>query len=48
MMGYDGKSRGFAFVTFFEDEGCTNCKTALEGKEFMSKKLHINISKALD
>lgn len=32
MMGYDGKSRGFAFVTFEENDGAERCKKHIEGK----------------
>ena len=45
MMGYDGKSRGFAFVTFEENDGAERCKKHIEGKSFMGKKLHVNISR---
>jgi len=44
MMGYDGKSRGFAFCTFIEEDGCKKCKEKLDGYEFMGKKMVVNIS----
>jgi len=44
MMGYDGKSRGFAFVTFIEDEAAAKCKETLDQREFMGRKLHVNVS----
>lgn len=44
MMGYDGKSRGFAFVTFIEDDAATKCKEVLDQREFMGRKLHVNVS----
>lgn len=44
MMGYDGKSRGFAFVTFLEDDGAVKVKNALDQREFMGRKIHINVS----
>ena len=43
-LGYDGKSRGFAFCTFIEPDGCTKCKEKLDGYEFMGKKMVVNIS----
>ena len=42
--GYDGKSRGFAFCTFIEEDGCKKCKEKLDGYEFMGKKMVVNIS----
>lgn len=44
MMGYDGKSRGFAFVSFVEDGAAQRCKALLDTKQFMEKKLHVNVS----
>ena len=44
VLGYDGKSRGFAFCTFIEDDGCKKCKEKLDGYEFMGKKMVVNIS----
>jgi len=44
MMGYDGKSRGFAFVSFVEDGAAQRCKSLLDAKQFMEKKLHVNVS----
>jgi len=44
MMGYDGKSRGFAFVTFCEEGAAMKCKEALDQREFMGRKLHVNVS----
>jgi len=32
MMGYDGKSRGFAFVSFVEDGAAQRCKALLDTK----------------
>ena len=47
MMGYDGRSRGFAFVVFEEENGAEKCKEVLHGYEFMGKKLHVNVSKPI-
>ena len=47
MMGYDGRSRGFAFVVFEEETGAEKCKDVLHGYEFMGKKLHVNVSKPI-
>jgi RNA recognition motif-containing protein len=44
MMGYDGKSRGFAFVTFLEEDGAVRVRHALDQREFMGRKLHVNVS----
>ena len=44
LSGYDGKSRGFAFCTFIEEDGCKKCKEKLDGYEFMGKKMVVNIS----
>ena len=44
ILGYDGKSRGFAFATFIEEDGCQKCKDKLDGSQFMGKKLVVNIS----
>lgn len=47
MMGYDGRSRGFAFVVFEEADGGARCKEILNEFEFMGKKLHVNVSKPI-
>jgi RNA recognition motif-containing protein len=38
------QSRGFAFVTFVEENGAEKCKAALDQREFMGRKLHVNVS----
>jgi len=44
MMGYDGKSRGFAFASFKDEDGCRQCKEKLDGCEILGKKIVVNVS----
>jgi len=44
MMGYDGKSRGFAFASFKDEDGCRQCKEKLDGHEILGKRIVVNVS----